>query len=228
LFFALTGEVPFRGKTKREILNQHLSAPVPDPRMYRKDIPETFVRIIQRAMAKNSGERYQDAAEMAIGLRNMANNLRQSKVAERWWGQFASTGSITPQENRKKKSSGTAVRSAVILVILVAIGGIIFWAVQTSGTTKTVQGPSTITPVPVIQTQGQQVPVKVIIGSPLYHAANCPRLKGVPADKIVNYPSEEEAITKGFLGCTLCQDDLKKQKEELRSGKTHQSTAPSK
>ncbi len=225
LFFALTGEVPFKGKTKREILNQHLTAPVPDARMYRKDIPETMLRIIQRAMAKNPNERYQDAAEMAIGLRQVANNLAQAKMAERRWGQFASTGAITRQED--KPHPGSKMRNMVIIlaVLFVLIGGIA-WLMLSSSKSPSVPPVVAATPTPALVSSEPQVPVKIIEGSPIYHASDCPRLKGVPEEKIVTLASEDEAKKKGFVGCAFCQDMLKKQKEDLKSGQSKATSAP--
>jgi len=219
LFFALTGEVPFRGKTKREILNQHLSTPVPDPRKYRKDIPETFVKIIQRAMAKNPAERYQDAAEMAIGLRQIANHLAQSKIAERWWGQLASTGSITRQDEQKRSSSVAVRNTVIILAVLILIFGGGYWFFRPSRLAPNQPQTMTGAPTPSVVSTVSQVPVKVIKGSPIYHAEGCPRLKekDVTPDKVITYSSEEEAKALGFVGHSLCEDMLKKQKETLNT-----------
>ena len=42
-------------------MDQHLNAPIPDARGLRPEIPPTFGAVIQRAMAKEPGERYSSA-----------------------------------------------------------------------------------------------------------------------------------------------------------------------
>jgi len=197
LFFTLTGEVPYRGKNKREILSQHLSTPISDPRAFRKDIPESLVRIIQKAMAKNPSERYQDAAEMAIGLRQIAQALTQSKMAERWWGQLASTGSIP---NRQTGKSGlTSLRNSLLIIVILAIlGGGFYWYSKHNS-------PSTLPP----KVQSTDVPVFVIKGTQLYHALGCSVLKDVPKDQIVKFPSDKAAEDQGKAGCRYCEDILR-------------------
>ncbi|MBI1369008.1 MAG: protein kinase [Planctomycetes bacterium] len=57
LYFALTGEAPYTGKTMKEIIEQHLHAPPPDVRRTRPDIPEPLSRLVRHMMAKNPQDR---------------------------------------------------------------------------------------------------------------------------------------------------------------------------
>ena len=52
-----------RGRTRKQALDQHLNAPIPDARGLRPEIPPMLSAVIQRAMAKEPGERYSSAAE---------------------------------------------------------------------------------------------------------------------------------------------------------------------
>ncbi len=63
LYFCLTAEAPYKGKLQ-EILHQHCTAAIPDPRQKRARLGEGVVGIITKAMAKDRGQRYQDPAEM--------------------------------------------------------------------------------------------------------------------------------------------------------------------
>jgi len=72
LYYSITGKVPFSGTTKAEILKKHINEPIPDIRQNRKDVPEALLRILNRCMAKNPDERYRDAAELSVGLRQVA------------------------------------------------------------------------------------------------------------------------------------------------------------
>lgn len=63
LFEMLTGNVPFDGESTQEIILKHLTA---DPDL--QDVPEPFVNIIQRALAKNPALRFRDGRELLSAL----------------------------------------------------------------------------------------------------------------------------------------------------------------
>ncbi len=209
LYFALTGEVPFKGKTKRDILAQHLSAKTPDPREIRKGIPESLYKIILRAMAKNPAQRFQDAAEMAIALRNVANSIRQSQMAERWWGQLASSGATGSRPGGKKSASLPKI-AAILILLAGIIGGIAYFATKpaTTSTSSTTVKPVT----PAVP----EVPVYVIKGTRTFHAKGCPLLKNIPADRLTKFKSDKAAEAQGLTGCRYCTELLKKQKAEAK------------
>jgi serine/threonine protein kinase len=60
LYEMLTGQVPFEGESAAEILMKHLTTP-PDL----KKVPKEFVKVVERALAKNPAHRYQTIGEMA-------------------------------------------------------------------------------------------------------------------------------------------------------------------
>ena len=225
LYFSLVGEVPFKGQKKRELLQHHLETPVPDPRLLRKDVPETIYKIIRRAMAKNPQERYQDAAEMGIGLRQLGNKLHQSQIAERWYGNLASAGmggSPTTPQAQNKSSKWTVL----ILVIMLAalIGGLVLWAMSGKETPpptpqRQVAPPRTVAPVEKDVAPAPKEPVKavadvpvyVIKGTRTYHARNCPKLKNVPASNLTEITSRATAENQGLLECRYCKKMLQTQ-----------------
>ena len=63
----LTAKKPFEGDLAN-ILFAHLQQPPPDVCDIRPDLPEHFNRVIQRAMAKDEGSRWQSAGEMIAAL----------------------------------------------------------------------------------------------------------------------------------------------------------------
>jgi energy-coupling factor transporter ATP-binding protein EcfA2 len=67
LYFALTGQPPYVGKTCKEVLKQHVAAPVPDVREKAPDCPESLALLVQRAMAKDPATR-PTAADLAASL----------------------------------------------------------------------------------------------------------------------------------------------------------------
>ena len=65
LYEMVTGVLPFHATDLMEALYQHLNAPVPDVRELRPELPTALNSVIQRAMAKDPGERYPSVTELA-------------------------------------------------------------------------------------------------------------------------------------------------------------------
>jgi serine/threonine protein kinase len=68
VFEMLTGRVPFPGHDPLTVLNGHLNTPVPRPSSLRGDLPAWIDVTIDRALAKNPGERWSDIAEFGRAL----------------------------------------------------------------------------------------------------------------------------------------------------------------
>ena len=68
LFELLTATPPFHAETPRDILNLHLTAPVPDVRGLRSDISHETSVLIQHMMVKQPEYRVQDAAAVIAGI----------------------------------------------------------------------------------------------------------------------------------------------------------------
>jgi serine/threonine protein kinase len=75
LFAMLTGRPPYRdptadagGNVGFDVILSHISAPVPDPRAVRPDLPGAVAALVMRAMAKSPADRFQHAAEMLADL----------------------------------------------------------------------------------------------------------------------------------------------------------------
>jgi serine/threonine-protein kinase len=68
LFEAVTGETPYRGGNAVAIATQHVSAPVPDPREHRPELPPGAAELITRALQKQPAGRFPSGAAMAAAL----------------------------------------------------------------------------------------------------------------------------------------------------------------
>jgi serine/threonine-protein kinase len=68
LYEMLTGEVPFDGETPLVIMQKHVSAARPDPRVLVPDIPEELAQVCMRAMALDAADRFPSAEAFADAL----------------------------------------------------------------------------------------------------------------------------------------------------------------
>ena len=68
LFEMLTGAPPFTGLSARAVIVRHLTDPAPRLSALRPDVPVAVEQAITRALAKNPGDRFQTAGELARAL----------------------------------------------------------------------------------------------------------------------------------------------------------------
>ena len=71
LYEMLTGDVPFHGETPVAVAMKHVREEVPDVQARRPQISAATASVIDRALAKDLGRRYADAAEMVSDLENV-------------------------------------------------------------------------------------------------------------------------------------------------------------
>lgn len=74
LFEMLTRKLPFRGQPM-QLLQSHVSKPVPDPRTIAAWIPEELAQIVMTALEKESASRFPDMVRFASALRRVLNYL---------------------------------------------------------------------------------------------------------------------------------------------------------
>ncbi|MCX7935944.1 MAG: serine/threonine protein kinase, partial [Planctomycetota bacterium] len=83
MFHLVTGHPPYRGERATAILEQHLSAPVPDPRERNPSVPDALAAIIMRCMAKDPARRYATAQEVAAALSAFLAAHKEEAARER-------------------------------------------------------------------------------------------------------------------------------------------------
>ena len=85
LFEMLAGVAPFNGDSPVATALAHTTAPVPDVRSLRPDVPDWLAVAIGKAMAKDPADRFADAAAMQAALTDTSADstavLRASAVA---------------------------------------------------------------------------------------------------------------------------------------------------
>ncbi|MFG2908686.1 protein kinase [Kitasatospora sp. NPDC048286] len=75
LYECLAGHLPYEGETALEVILKHLTEPVPP---LPGDVPAPVWALVERAMAKEPGERWPDAATMATAVRRALAALEGS------------------------------------------------------------------------------------------------------------------------------------------------------
>lgn len=68
LYEMATGRPPFDAETPMAVAVKHINDPLPLPRKLNPALPESLERVILKALAKQPGDRYQTAGEMARAL----------------------------------------------------------------------------------------------------------------------------------------------------------------
>jgi hypothetical protein len=71
LFEMLGGRPPFEADSAMTLMMMHMTDPVPNLQDLRADVPASLVDVVNKSLAKESGDRYQTAAEFAAALRNI-------------------------------------------------------------------------------------------------------------------------------------------------------------
>jgi Tol biopolymer transport system component len=72
LYEMLTGRVPYEAETPMAVVIKHITAPLPLPREMNPALSEAVERVILKALAKDPGDRYQSAGELAEALKKAA------------------------------------------------------------------------------------------------------------------------------------------------------------
>lgn len=224
LYYVITGDVPYTGTTRQEILKKHISAPPPDLRKDRKDVPEALVRIFNRCLAKNPDQRYQDAGELAIGLRQVAAGISQAKTAERRWGQLASSG-ISKAEGPVRQAGLWNPLSIVLAIVGIGLLGVVVWQIQYPRIKIKIE-PGPAPPAEIITL----LPIVAEKEARVYHLLNCISLQQAnvdPADLLL-FGSEAQARQNNLSPCQYCKSDLERYTEYLNKPAEKAVPAPPK
>ena len=78
LFESATGQLPYRADDLGQLLAMHATAPVPDPRVLRPDLPPDLAELICRLLAKDPDDRIQSAHELGVALGGPSGTTEES------------------------------------------------------------------------------------------------------------------------------------------------------
>ncbi|MCW8132184.1 MAG: serine/threonine protein kinase [Planctomycetota bacterium] len=83
MYEALCGELPFTGRSALAIIRQHMEAPAPSLLAKVPGLDPRLAEAIHRCLGKTPAERYQDCAEMAADLVQVARTTELAQLAAR-------------------------------------------------------------------------------------------------------------------------------------------------
>jgi serine/threonine protein kinase len=83
LFELITGREPYQAETPMALLLKHINEPMPAASIYRSDAPPAVENVISRATAKDPGDRYASAGDMARAYRDALEHPRTAPAATR-------------------------------------------------------------------------------------------------------------------------------------------------
>ena len=83
LFEMISGRPPYEADSALTVMMMHINDPVPDLREIRPEMPDELRQVIESALTKERGDRFQTASEMALALRRLQASLDSATIATR-------------------------------------------------------------------------------------------------------------------------------------------------
>ncbi|MGE5508738.1 MAG: Stk1 family PASTA domain-containing Ser/Thr kinase [Chitinophagales bacterium] len=131
LYEMLTGEVPFSGESPIAVALKQIEEPAPLVTDKRPDCPAALGRIVEKALVKDTGTRYRDAAQMAADLRRFLWTVEPERPEEAdayatrmlSAGEWQSGAVGRGREARHRRRGGPWLWVALVAVALAAGAG---------------------------------------------------------------------------------------------------------
>lgn len=82
LFEAVTGKPPYTGESPNDLLNKHISAPIPSPLVANENVTSEFAAVVRSTMAKNPDERPETMWELLKTIRATKIFKKQPRIPE--------------------------------------------------------------------------------------------------------------------------------------------------
>jgi len=81
LFEMISGRTPYDADSAMTLMMMHVNDPIPDLRQIQPGVPPELAAVIEKSLAKDRGQRYQSAAEMAAALRKVTDGSGSAAAA---------------------------------------------------------------------------------------------------------------------------------------------------
>lgn len=129
LYEMITGRLPFQGEHQAAMTYAIINADPEPLARYKANIRDDLQRIIDKALRKNVGQRYQSAADFRADL-DVLSGSSQSQIG--WQsgvsGSGAGRSSLSPTPARAKRPAAALIIGIVVTVAIVMLAGIYFIA----------------------------------------------------------------------------------------------------
>ncbi len=128
LYELLTGRPPYEAETPYAIVLKHVNDPVPPPRSVNPDIPESFERVVLKAMAKERDQRFETATQMEQALQEALKMIGSTQVAPGVLASESKTFPGTPSPAttppaKKSLMTPLIIGGIVVALVLCLVGG---------------------------------------------------------------------------------------------------------
>jgi tRNA A-37 threonylcarbamoyl transferase component Bud32 len=124
--FLLCGRPPYQGRTAKEVLDQHVSAPLPDMHKWRPDLPQGLIDTICKGLAKRPKDRFSSADLFASALRVHTIPVGASGSVPLSGSGFGAGATMAIQP--AQRSRGLLIGIGIGATLLVALGvTYLFW-----------------------------------------------------------------------------------------------------
>jgi tRNA A-37 threonylcarbamoyl transferase component Bud32 len=184
MFEMVTGEPPFVAETPLSVMMMHLQVPPPNLRVLQPDVPEAYVQILEKAMAKSPEDRYRSAADMRLAIEAALGNQSGQVGSVRGSQSMSSPPLVAPSGTWTAPNTSAVMPTGVqtlnrrslpwlwigviafVLVTLVVVGGLGIALVSSAirgGSPPVALVTSTATTASIVGTQ-EATPVSTAIG----------------------------------------------------------------
>lgn len=146
LFQMLTGRTPFGGTTAVVLLHAHLNETPPRASEKTADIPKALDDLVAKLLAKSPNDRPWDAAAVSLTLSGLKEKAAKGESVSMVWptpGAEVATESTVPRKVKKGAKTRTRSRipqldrsvltTALLVVALIVVGGVIAWGLWPPG-----------------------------------------------------------------------------------------------
>lgn len=114
LYEMATGTVPFEAETPMAVVVKHIIDPLPLPSSKNPDLPESIERVILKALAKQQGDRFQRAGELAIVLNDAARDLPEPAIDDGLVPSMGKATTVAMDESRAESMRAPAERAQTL------------------------------------------------------------------------------------------------------------------
>ncbi|NDJ54364.1 MAG: protein kinase [Chloroflexi bacterium] len=94
LYEMLTGQAPYHAETPLRVIVAHATAPIPDPREFRPDLPAQISQVTMKAMAKRPDHRFLTAQALSQGFQAALRGEFRDEVGPVQTDSFSTPGTI--------------------------------------------------------------------------------------------------------------------------------------